>query len=83
MKHQPFGHIVIAPKPVPHGAFWIDAPRSGFTEFCAAQMNVPIPVDDVTDGEVAVIQRRADVLATIAGYQQARSNRELRMAVRA
>lgn len=77
---QPFGHIVIEPKPEHHGSFWIDAPREGFTTFCSEVMAVPIPVDDVTDREAQVLQRRADLLATLVGLQQARQNGAIRRA---
>lgn len=62
-------------------SFWIDnPPREGFTEFCAAQLHVPIPVEDVTAGEARIIQQRRDVLATVIGLQTATSNPALRQA---
>ena len=79
-KFQPFGHIYLEPKPVPHGAFWIDAPRVGFTEFCARMCDAPIPVEDVTAREAQIIQRRQDVLAALVGLQQATRHREIRHA---
>lgn len=72
MSQHHFGHIYIEPKPAPHGAFWVGAPREGFTAYCAAQCAVSIPADDVTAGETEVIQRRQEVLAALVGLQQAK-----------
>ncbi len=79
--HQPFGHLYIEPKPPVHAAFWIGAPREGFTEFCARMCDVAIPVEDVTEQEAQIILRRQDVLATLIGIQQATSNQAIRSAV--
>lgn len=77
---HPFGHIAIAPTPPSRPAFWIGAPREGWTDFCARMMNIPIPLDEVSDREVWIIQRRADVLATLIGLQQGASHAAIRMA---
>lgn len=64
-----------------NASFWLNnPPRIGWTQFCADQMHVPIPVEDVTEREAQIIQRRADLLATVMGLQQATSNREIRSA---
>lgn len=81
MAPQPFGHIAIEPKPESHGSFWIDAPREGFTAWCAAVTGAPVPVDEVSDRDVQIIQRRADILATLVGIQQGRQNSAIRRAV--
>lgn len=61
--------------------WWEGQPQSGFTSYCSEMMNAPIPVEDVTEREAQIIQRRMDVLATLVGIQQATSNQEIRSAV--
>ena len=61
--------------------WWEGQPQVGFTQFCSAMMNTPIPVEDVTEREAEIIQRRRDVLATLVGLQQATSNAAIRRVV--
>lgn len=76
-----FGHIVIVPKHVCQSSWWATAPRDGFTIFCSQQMNVVVPVDDVTDRETQVIVKRQHVLATLIGLHQAKVNAGIKHAV--
>jgi hypothetical protein len=53
-------------------SWWlIDPPREGFTSLCAQQLNVPIPVDDVTDRETQIVVQRREVLSFITGKSKA------------
>ena len=61
--------------------WWEGQPQAGFTTYCSVQMNAPIPVEDVTEREAEIIQRRRDVLATLVGIQQATSNAAIRQVV--
>lgn len=62
-------------------AFWINAPRDGFTAFAAQTLNAPVPVDDVTDREVQVIQQRHEWLQVVTGAKRATPNHAIRSAV--
>lgn len=57
-----------------------NVPRAGFTRFCADQLNVPIPVDEVSDSDGQLIVRRMDLNAAIVALHQARQNGALRRA---
>jgi hypothetical protein len=61
-------------------SWWESADRAGFTLFAASTLNQPIPLDDVSNSEVQIIQRRQDVMATLIGIQQGKSNRAVRSA---
>ncbi len=71
------GHVLIKAAP----SWWTIIGPHNFTRTCAEAMHAPVLVDDVSDREVSIIQARADVLATVTGFQQARSNAALRSAI--
>lgn len=61
-------------------SWWEGADRHGFTLFAATKLGEVIPLDDVSHTEAQIIQRRADVMATLLGIQQAKSNGAVRAA---
>ncbi len=69
-----------SPRPIGY-SWWIGPSREGFTQFAAVMMHVPIPVEDVTAEEAEIFVRSRAVMAVLIGYQQAKSNHEIRTAV--
>ena len=72
------GHVFLPKARVCRESWWIDADRQGFTEKAAKEVNVVIPVDDVSDREVAFYARRQDVMQAVLGIQRGKSNRAVR-----
>jgi hypothetical protein len=71
-KHHALLGIFIEPKPPVRPAFWIGAPKDGFTNYCAQQCAVTIPLDDVTLTEALIIQRRQTLMVTAVEKAKAR-----------
>lgn len=67
--------------PSPGCAFWISAPREGFTQACVEAFGKFQVLDDVSDREVRAIVQRGDLLAALAGVRQGRQNGAIRRAV--
>ena len=63
------GHVFLPKARVCRESWWIDADRQGFTAKAAQEINVVIPVDDVSDQEVQLFTRRRDVMSLLIGLQ--------------
>lgn len=64
--------------------WWTAAERAHFFSECRTRFHddfLPVPLDDVSASEAQAMQRRGDLLATLVGVQQAKSNGAIRRAV--
>jgi hypothetical protein len=79
-KHHALPGLFIEPKPPVRPAFWIGAPKDGFTRYCAQQCAVTIPLDEMTVSEALIIQRRQTLVATLIAVQKAKARHEIQHA---
>lgn len=75
------GHIAIAPKRTCESSWWIGQPTVGFTVIAAKEMNVAVPVDDVSDAEVQRVVARQYVHDVLIGLQLSKASFGVRAVV--
>lgn len=74
--------IALDPQPASPGfPFWATSPREGFTQSCREAFGEFVLVDEISASEVEAYQRRSDLLATLVGVQQGKSNSAIRRAI--